>query len=90
MSMGRNKAKEAAKSNTYTKAELMDLIEGTPVNKVSVVNPGLTKKQVVEILRKAVATFDEGEINVWRTDFEGRRKPNKNFHIIHSVLRECG
>lgn len=90
MSMGRNKAKKAVKSNTYTKAALMDLIETTSTNGASVVNPGLTKAQVVEILRKSIATFDEGEINVWRTDWDGHRKPNNYFFIVSNVLRECG
>lgn len=90
MSMGKYRAKKAVESNTYTKADLMDLIDGTPTGGTSMVNPGLSKAQVVEVLRNAIAPYDEGEVNVWRTDWNGRRKRNHNFLLVCNVLRECG
>lgn len=60
--MNRKKAKEEARNNTKTWAELLELVKVSNLNGMSIVNKSLTKDQVATIMKNMIAGRDLSEV----------------------------
>ena len=85
--MGKNKAKELARSRSWTSEELLELIKASrdsDQHRAGTVNPGLTHGQCLDILEKALTPNRTFNPHAFRPS-----EANKAVLIVSNVLREA-
>lgn len=89
--MNKTKAKKEAQDNTRSWGELKDLVDATSDEGMSVVNKGLTKKQVLEIFKGMLETVDLSEVPDGMVYSARKNKLifSKDALGIMNILREC-
>lgn len=86
----KHKAAAVAREERLTWGELKSMIEKSPMEGVSIVNPAIPLKIIAVIHMAVIDSHDLNEVpKAWRNDpYSGKPRPSRDFLIVTNILRD--